>query len=91
MYGASNLALPAIVQAVPSVDPLTPAMGPYMTPATGFSQSFVPYSLPYPRGYGVEENKDSERILGVPKKFLLYGAVTLVALYALSKMREKYA
>ena len=90
MYGAPNLALPAIVQGVPSAYPLTPAMGPYMTPAAGFSPNYVPYSLPYPKGYGAEE-ADEGRILGVPKKFIVYGAVALVAIYALSKMQEKYA
>ena len=89
MYGAPNLALPAIVQGVPSSYPLTPAMGPYMTPATGFSNTYVPYVLPYPVGYGANETED-DRILGVPKKFLVYGAVAVVAIYALSKIRERY-
>ena len=91
MYGSANLALPAIVQGVPSAYPITPALGPYMTPATGFSNTYVPYSLPYPTGYGVEEKEVAGRILGVPKKFIVYGALAVVAIYALSKMREKYA
>ena len=90
MYGASNLALPAIVQGIPSAYPLTPAMGPYMTPAAGFSPNYVPYSLPYPTGYGAEAD-DTKRILGVPVKFLVYGAVAVGVVYVLSKMQEKYA
>jgi hypothetical protein len=89
MYGASNLALPAIVQGIPSAYPLTPAMGPYMTPATGFSTEYIPYSLPYPKGYGADEADD--RILGVPKKFIVYGVVAVAAIYVLSKMQERYA
>jgi hypothetical protein len=88
MYGAANLALPAIVQGIPSAYPLTPAMGPYMTPATGFSPSYVPYSLPYPKGYGADEA--DARILGVPVKFVVYGALAVAAVYALSKMQERY-
>jgi hypothetical protein len=90
MYGAANLALPAIVQGIPSAYPLTPAMGPYMTPATGFSPSYVPYSLPYPRGYGAEDTDEPKRILGVPVKFVVYGALAVAAVYALSKMQERY-
>lgn len=63
----SNLALPPIVQGLPTRHPLTRPYAPYMSPISNYT-------------YGAEEG-DERRVFGVKATHLAYGAAILAVAY----------